>query len=701
MLKNEYVNLIRSGTLQARSRVIVTRAPDALSDIRQWYRNLTDARLVGMHEFVATRDWYPMPDIIFRSLKERVRTENEAGKVAVLVGFDGYTSLLSTSRRQDAYAGLQSFVDDNSLHAIFLVWEKKMSGLSGVFAHPKYTSGKQLIMIDDGAGTLEASPPLIYLVDDKWFLSIPPDVQSFCSYLKKYENETLGEHEIKIAVQSRGDYLAGMHDGIMQVTTLGEYLRIFHGVTSKNLSEGTLQWIFSLIQNNQTSAVEKIAAEHFSIHDDICTNILYKFSKCSTEEREAFLWVAGKYAPAGSYLKRVIDIPEYTVNKFIQHYVTSAKNFISEKNVASMVNERKKAIRELNKSDYRVHISSFIDACRGINTRLVAAWLNVETEEEKEELLRRLGLDSIPDERRAIEKAYPEVEAYLNTSSVFEEPVLDAYFKEYRLLKIAGRTTEEFGAQARNVKIPAGTKSRDVLIQALRHDQGTALLVVDAMGAEYLPMLTALAQRAGLGIRSVNIGSANLPTTTKFNPIEWPEERKLLPIKQLDNIGHAGAEAHVTLPPETSLRAELDVMSEVIIATISLGLKQFERVLVTADHGASRLAVCAWQQGLAQTLKVSAKAEVLDWRYMYKLKDEEQCPSELEETLDGKFWVVRGYNRLPKSGGKIFELHGGATLEECLVPVIVFERDTPLSKKIAAPLVSPVELIEKGDFADL
>jgi hypothetical protein len=35
---------------------------------------------------------------------------------------------------------------------------------------------------------------------------------------------------------------------------------------------------------------------------------------------------------------------------------------------------------------------------------------------------------------------------------------------------------------------------------------------------------------------------------------------------------------------------------------------------------------------------------------------------------------VRGYNRLPKSGGKLNELHGGASLEERLVPVVVFTR---------------------------
>jgi hypothetical protein len=65
-----------------------------------------------------------------------------------------------------------------------------------------------------------------------------------------------------------------------------------------------------------------------------------------------------------------------------------------------------------------------------------------------------------------------------------------------------------------------------------------------------------------------------------------------------------------------------------------------------------------------------------DWRYSVAPPNTE-CPPEFESYYDAEkettYWVVRGYNRLPKKGGKL-SVHGGATLEERLVPVIVFSK---------------------------
>jgi hypothetical protein len=66
--------------------------------------------------------------------------------------------------------------------------------------------------------------------------------------------------------------------------------------------------------------------------------------------------------------------------------------------------------------------------------------------------------------------------------------------------------------------------------------------------------------------------------------------------------------------------------------------------------------------------------------------------------LEGEHWVVRGYNRLPKKGGgQGFELHGGATLEERLVPVVIFSKagDFVPRAKVAE---KRAQIVEKDDF---
>ena len=157
--------------------------------------------------------------------------------------------------------------------------------------------------------------------------------------------------------------------------------------------------------------------------------------------------------------------------------------------------------------------------------------------------------------------------------------------------------------------------------------------------------------------------------------------------------------AHETRRAEENLAAALDVIGSEVIPRVADGLAHFERVLVTADHGSSRLAVLARQTDpmLARTLTCEVGAEIADWRYR-KRAAQGECPPELEETLDGQHWVVRGYDRLPKrGGGQSFELHGGATLEERLVPVVIFSKTGQFVPKAKVD-GGRVQIVEKDDF---
>jgi hypothetical protein len=213
-------------------------------------------------------------------------------------------------------------------------------------------------------------------------------------------------------------------------------------------------------------------------------------------------------------------------------------------------------------------------------------------------------------------------------------------------------------------------------------------------------MLISLARKRNIGVDSIAVGQANLPATTSFNSIHWPDaSRRLQDIKRFDNIVHNGVEIHETRRAEENLAAALDVIDAMVLPRVAEGLSRYERVLVTADHGSSRLAVLAWQSEprLAQTLACEEGSEVADWRYRERTA-QGRCPPEMEETLDGKYWVVRGYDRLSKKGGgQSFELHGGATLEERLVPVVLFSRTgqfVPTTKTGG----NRTQIIEKDDF---
>lgn len=173
-------------------------------------------------------------------------------------------------------------------------------------------------------------------------------------------------------------------------------------------------------------------------------------------------------------------------------------------------------------------------------------------------------------------------------------------------------------------------------------------------------------------------------------------------IKSIDNIVHNGAAKHESSIPERNFAETLRVFETEIMNRIADGLTKFARVAVTADHGATRLAVIARSESKGVTLPWDKErdGEPKDWRYSLAPQGTPR-PSEFESEYfpDRKetYWIVRGYNRLPKMGGKLYELHGGAALEERLVPVIVFTRSAvtqvpkQLGKKTTAEIVDEFE----------
>ena len=239
-------------------------------------------------------------------------------------------------------------------------------------------------------------------------------------------------------------------------------------------------------------------------------------------------------------------------------------------------------------------------------------------------------------------------------------------------------------------------KSRDDLLNDSSLADA-ALLVVDAMGLEYMPMIVSLAAKQGLGIANAVPAMARIPTSTRFNKIEWPESQLQNGIPELDNIIHNGVHMHGKSTDEENFIAMLKVISDHVMPSVAKALAKHGKVVLTADHGASRLAVLANKAGLASTLPVKGVAEsAADWRYL--IADPNAMPPDgVASNISGDWWVVKGYDRFSKSGGKLNELHGGLTYEEALVPFVIFEKGAMF--KPTAGITAPQEqFVENEDF---
>jgi hypothetical protein len=639
--------------------------------------------------------WLPMPDEIFGRIDESVRQLNGE---AVVVGLDAYLALIENQYVQTAFARLRQLMDKEDYSAVFIVTGIWLNNIWKIFKNPKYEAGRKVIFFT-GDTEIAGGPPNVILVGKEWAKLKPPVCESFKDYLLNIGDfTTTTVNTVTIGLPLHEQPIAGLNPAIKQIVTLADYMRSFYNVDDE-IPETVLQWIFKQVHERKCSSGLEAVRQSFGLDADLLRVAPKRLVTCHDEvEGTAWLWMLRKTIKQDSYLQRVISLPNLTLDNFLQGYVVDgALACMGDSCAEQLALERRAALREID-VPYEAHIIRLIAESANKPIQDVAIWLNNETSYEHTELVRRCATldltDNVPD---VVLQVYPLLADYIVEYS-YGNPELDAYFKLYRKLKLLNIVTPEFCHRAFNATVPRTIQSRDAIIQPYSMDGKSALLVVDGMGAEYLPVLLAQAKKHQIGIIRYEVATCCLPTSTKYNSFIWPSERRLQDIKRIDGVIHAGAKANEPNTYAENLVAVLDEMiAKRIFERIADGLTRYEQVVVTSDHGASRLALLAYENNLAQTLPNPSDKEIIDWRYT-NAPENKTCPEEMEDTLDGKYWVVRGYNRLPKSGGKKNELHGGATLEERLVPVIVFKKGAVLESQTVQPIKSVEQLVEKDDF---
>ena len=144
------------------------------------------------------------------------------------------------------------------------------------------------------------------------------------------------------------------------------------------------------------------------------------------------------------------------------------------------------------------------------------------------------------------------------------------------------------------------------------------------------------------------------------------------PVSRLDKIKHGDFEKYDESPTEaaTELPHELIVVEESINAiAMRLRKKPGSKVVLTSDHGATRLAVIS----NSETVWELPEKGKHGGRCCRKSEFDGVLPSCVTESDDEKWHVLAGYDRFKGGRKGDVEVHGGATLEEMVVPVIEFD----------------------------
>lgn len=283
---------------------------------------------------------------------------------------------------------------------------------------------------------------------------------------------------------------------------------------------------------------------------------------------------------------------------------------------------------------------------------------------------------------------YPALAAYLkkyifNCGSLSD--ALTEYFEQYKKQKVENYLALDYLALVDKYAtdpIYAKLPTRDGVINALDDKKNTYLYWIDSLGVEYLSYINELAREKGLSIH-VEMARADLPTITSVNKSfyeEWNGKKKYKEEALDDTKHHAkGGYFFADSPDATEepihLARELEIIEEAIErAKMELAMHNCKIFVIASDHGASRLAVLRKKEEKYETDTAGEHSG-----RCCKVFDDCNLENKIEEN---GYFVLTDYGRFKGSRRANVEVHGGATLEEIVVPIITLKLKRQVEVKI-------------------
>ena len=660
---------------------------DAVKRIERYLqRNDSHPRLVNidnLHDLKTIRQHFSVGNNIFKDISDFSKNDERLSEDALygylqetqdavfLTGFTSYYRLLGEEKLQD-FINLMIGMSCSGMHLIILCYqcEKYLAKVD-----PRYL---QFVYMIEGP-----RDPLPYLVFTK--LSMPAitndpiveGVQNIPACVESNVAERLIVHTEK----HKSSYPYSMFS-IKEKDNSFEILCDIDVSTSKlNENFGTEQdWANALSKISKYGSWENYVIRVFGTIMNL-ENVVGSWNTFE-EGRKWLYFIALKlYGAQNSWCLSIAAAQAENSDHFIRCVFRSLLDLSpDDKDFWIHYDERKRILQVLGNPDIEV-----ADYCAIVKSKGKDAlyYLTDASKREKNLIFENLahfseeiGRDKVLDALRHI---YPALYSYLqpyhfNVSGLD----LEAYFQMYKYQKVVNKIFPNFlnwvNDQAKKREFNLCLPSRSEKLDAIEKDR-TAVYFMDAMGVEYLSYIMSLCRERRLFARAT-ICHCELPSITAFNKdfidVFSKGGATFIPdkngIKGLDDLKHHGTEefdfTNNELP--TYITKELEIISNVIekIATL-LESGKYKRVVMLSDHGSSRLCVLAKSEtrwGSQSNAEHSGRC----------------CPiNEIGEipscaTQENGYWVLANYDRF-KGGRKAnIEVHGGATLEEVVVPIIEF-----------------------------
>lgn len=312
----------------------------------------------------------------------------------------------------------------------------------------------------------------------------------------------------------------------------------------------------------------------------------------------------------------------------------------------------------------------------------ILLYISDDTEEERAALIHALCCYSysLDELEKMLNVSSPRLSAYLrpfyfdeyNTkvmdSDGYVRSLLSNYFQRYKIQKLTNRQDADFVELVEEeAKKRSFTKlqARSAIIKKI-DKQNAQPYFFDALGVEFLSFIQETANKYGMQFECF-IGRCNLPSITSKNKEFYNAfpEGSIKKEEGLDELKHQGTKYDFQFTPEPlHIFDELSLLDRDLKKMSSaLSGGTIQKIIIISDHGASRLAVTYQSENDKIELKEPGQ-------HSGRCCPVDEDPNIPFVTYEDGFAVLANYERFKGSRKADVETHGGASLEETVVPVI-------------------------------
>lgn len=534
-----------------------------------------------------------------------------------------------------------------------------------------------------------------------------PDFPRLLTYLERLTDMKCRNHPVVTTLSSfsvdlfqNAVYSVTASEDIYDALT-AKYSDIM-GATEKVYGTDT-QWRWLALKMSGKSSFSSLVCDEFGATANLSAH-LSDVWESGDKKMKWLLWLSLKsFGEANNhYLMLALGNCD-NVDSFETHvYLDFADIDVSHPEFERYYTERKRLLEQLPEN--LPLIKNYCDKL-GRHQKDEVFYLTDSSTQEKYDFVRCLGLyDYTPAEiacaTRSMSKSlylymqdfvFDDVNTKLSESDNSFRDDLTTYFRDYKLQKLTNRIFPDFlkrvNAYAQSPRPYNKLQPRSSIISHM-DKKNVQCFFFDALGVEYLAFIMAKCEEYGL-VSEVAIGHCELPSITGKNKefLQYFADEDWRKIDDLDEIKHHSQfYDYRKCEYPLHLFEELDVIDgqlRMIQSMLVQGI--LEKALIVSDHGASRLAVCYGHE-LDSSIELDESGE----------HSGRCCPAAEDPNLpfaayeDG-FAVLANYERFKGGRRANVEVHGGASLEEVVVPIITL---TKRPDNIELCFVNPVIILK-------